>query len=393
MGVNGYIIQSAVDCAGQEVQDASTIAHEYGHVLGLPDYYHPTDADAGSFGRRWVLGCWGLMAAGAWGCGRHGEDRGAFGPTHLSARSKSRLSWIEYEVAEPGLDREYVLRPIQASGRALRVPMDGEGREQLVLEYRTREGFDAELPAEGVLVYRQDFLGSLRPEPGTSQRYFLTLLERDDDGGLLRNTLEGGDRGVAGDAWGGGDGPQKLHGLTSPGTLRWDGSSSGVVIHSIRVEGGVARVRLSRSALPGIALPAEPLTADPVNPFEATLTAGGGAMPYTLQAALPPGFEAEVDEDEIRVTGAVEGDEGVLELRMRLVDAEGAASGEVAIPVLQGPWVAAEASLLEPFIGGPGPALTEAERSYLDFLGNRNGIYDVGDLRAWLRDGTTSPGG
>ena len=65
--IDGYIVQSTSDCTGVEVQIANTIAHEFGHVLGLPDYYHPT-ASGGPVGRRWILGCWELMAAGAWGC-------------------------------------------------------------------------------------------------------------------------------------------------------------------------------------------------------------------------------------------------------------------------------------------------------------------------------------
>ena len=48
--INGYITQSAVGCDGQSVQIANVIAHEYGHVLGFPDYYHPT-ANGGAPGR------------------------------------------------------------------------------------------------------------------------------------------------------------------------------------------------------------------------------------------------------------------------------------------------------------------------------------------------------
>ncbi len=389
---NAYIIQSATDCSGARIQDASTIAHEYGHVLGLPDYYHPVDPEAGSFGRRWVLGCWGLMAAGAWGCGVHGEDRGDFGPTHLSARSKYRLDWLAYDVAGEGVDVEHVLRPVQESGRALRIPLDPGGRESLILEYRTREGFDAELPAEGVVVYRQDLMGLLRPDPGSGLPYFLSLVERDADGGLQRTTLEGGDRGVPGDVWGVGEGRRKLHGLTDPGTLRFDGSASGVTVHSIRVEGGVARVRVSRGAVPGLALPDTALTADGVNPLDVTLRVGGGALPYALDARPPAGVAALLEEDELRLTGAVEAAAGtVLELEVEVRDAAGASSGLIRIPLVVGAWEPDPRSLAQPFVGGGAAAPTGAERTHLDFLGNRNGTYDVGDLRAWLRGTTTAP--
>ena len=53
-----YITQSASDCEGESVQDASVITHEFGHALGLPDWYHWIDFSSGPYGRRWVMGCW-----------------------------------------------------------------------------------------------------------------------------------------------------------------------------------------------------------------------------------------------------------------------------------------------------------------------------------------------
>ena len=43
--------------------------HEYGHVLGLPDLYDSSDGILPEQ-RRWVVGCWGLMAAGSWDINR-----------------------------------------------------------------------------------------------------------------------------------------------------------------------------------------------------------------------------------------------------------------------------------------------------------------------------------
>ena len=91
--VDAYIIQGATDCGGTQVQTAGTIAHEFGHVLGLPDYYHGIGT-IGPENRRWVLGCWELMAAGSWGCGAVGP-RVSFGPTHMTAHPKEALGWLE----------------------------------------------------------------------------------------------------------------------------------------------------------------------------------------------------------------------------------------------------------------------------------------------------------
>ena len=72
-------------------QTVGTMAHEYGHILGLPDLFDvsylslgdaagPEEDSAG-------IGNWGLMGWGA--SGWNGDD----GPTALSAWSRVRLGW------------------------------------------------------------------------------------------------------------------------------------------------------------------------------------------------------------------------------------------------------------------------------------------------------------
>ena len=244
--IDGYIVQGATDCEGEDVQIANVISHEYGHVLGLPDFYHPT-ADGGAVGRRWVLGCWALMAAGAWGCGPVSEHRGLYGPSHMSARSKNVLGWLDFtEVGlEPVRNREYVLDPVQTSGDALRIQLDEGGSEYLLVEYRAQVGFDHGIPADGVLIYHQDLGAATRPDPSSGLPYFLALLEQDDNDGLIRNSFEGGNRGEAGDAWGVGGVPNELNSITSPSTRLNDGSATEVTFRSIVVENGQARITLS----------------------------------------------------------------------------------------------------------------------------------------------------
>ena len=62
-------------------------AHEFGHVLGLPDLY---DRDGSTYG----IGWFGLMAAGSWGDG-NGQGLPGQYPTHFCAWSKYQLV-IEY---------------------------------------------------------------------------------------------------------------------------------------------------------------------------------------------------------------------------------------------------------------------------------------------------------
>ena len=157
------------------------------------------------------------------------------------------LGWLDFtEVPLGSVSRqEFVLDPVQTSGDALRIHLDEDGTEYLLVEYRAQIGFDSDLPAEGVLIYHQDLDAARRPAPGSGNPYRLALLEQDDNDGLARNSFEGGNRGEAGDAWGVGGVPDELSSLTSPNTRLNDGSVTPVVFHSIVVENGQARITLS----------------------------------------------------------------------------------------------------------------------------------------------------
>lgn len=71
-------------------------AHEFGHDLGLPDYYDtvdPTPLDNGT-------GFWNLMSSGSW-LGHGAGDVGTT-PDHMGATEKLFLGWLDYEYVAPG---------------------------------------------------------------------------------------------------------------------------------------------------------------------------------------------------------------------------------------------------------------------------------------------------
>lgn len=377
--INGYIIQGATDCSGEEIQTAGTIAHELGHALGLPDYYHPINAITPE-NRRWVLGCWALMAAGSWGCGEVDGSRDPFGPTHMISFSKHRLGWLEYD--EPGVvrDAEFELLPVEESARGLRVPLDPDGVEALLLEYRRQVSYDADLPAEGVLVVHHDQEGDLRPQSGF--RYRLRVAEADGQGHLVRTSLEGGNRGDAGDVFGNGPGVGLLHNATTPSIHRNGAIPSTVTIHSIQVEDGRARVRLSTAPDPVPLLPGEGLTFDELEPVDARYRIAGGAAPWEASLTNGVGLEARTEEDELVLQGTPDS-EGVFDIVVRVVDALGTAVDTV-LRLAVGTFQVAEERLVGHLLLSEAEPLTTAEQDVLDERGNANGRFDVGDVRAWL---------
>ncbi len=242
--VDPYLVQSIVTCDGTAITPITTVAHELGHNLGLPDLYHAVDGLTPE-NRRWVVGCWSLMAAGAWGCGTT-EDRDAWRrPTHLGAWEKYRLGWLDEIRGVPPTELvELTLTPVQTSREILAIPLGVE--EWLLIEYRERTGFDLNLPASGVLIYRTNDTIPFRPCRECPPIYAVQLLEADGDSTLVRTMLQGGNRGEAGDAYGV-DGAGALTNLTEPST-RLDGglgAESNVNIYEVTLENGSARLLLS----------------------------------------------------------------------------------------------------------------------------------------------------
>lgn len=383
--VQDYITQSAADCSGNVVQDAGVIAHEFGHALGLPDYYHWVDFDLGPEGRRWVLGCWALMAAGSWGCGPVGSTRVPYGPAHMIGHSKGTLGWLEY--LDPGevWNQEFFIDPAQIDGDVIRIPLDGSATEFLFAEFRDQIGFDHGLPAAGVLLYKQDSQAGLRPDPSSGDPYYLTLLEQDGNRGLLRITPEGGNRGEAGDAWGVDGVVGRLNAETKPALRLRDGSWSPVVVHEVSVEGDVARLVISTGRTPRLIERTDTAEVMQVRSFAIPVRIAGGHGPYAGVGLLPEGFSFRNVGDDLFLIGSLR-EAGERSYSFAVRDRFGNTSPNVTVTVnATGEWEPDPTDLIESFLTTGVDPLSDGERSYLDDVGNQNGRFDVGDLRSWLR--------
>jgi M6 family metalloprotease-like protein len=125
---------------GDKMANISVFAHEFGHMLGLPDLYARPEAP-GLEG----LGQWCLMS------NQVGNGR----PQHASAWCKERLGWVEPVVIDPTVKQKLILRPIEDSYKdCLKVLIHRDGSEYLLLENRIHKGFDKSLPGEGLLIWR-----------------------------------------------------------------------------------------------------------------------------------------------------------------------------------------------------------------------------------------------
>jgi M6 family metalloprotease-like protein len=199
--IGSYVAQGVLSC-GTDV-GASTLTHELGHLfLGLPDMYHVVGGGTQVWeGRRWVVGCWELMASGSgWGCGKGAPPGLGSNMSLLGAWTRVRVGWSDPIVVSTAKDSVYTLRPPTDGGTVLRVPVADS--EYFLVEYRERAGIDQMPPSNGVLIYHVDERVPMNPAPTAARVYRIRLMEADDGDQLIRTEGEGGDRGSATDAFG-----------------------------------------------------------------------------------------------------------------------------------------------------------------------------------------------
>src|SRR5262249_38602496 len=126
---------------GGRMASISVVAHEFGHLLGLPDLYAQPDSP-GSKG----LGIWCTMSTG------HGQDGK---PLHFSAWCKEQLGWIKPAVIDPRVKPSLILAHVSTyPNECYKVLIRPDGKEYLLLENRVAKGFDRDLPGQGLLIWR-----------------------------------------------------------------------------------------------------------------------------------------------------------------------------------------------------------------------------------------------
>ena len=244
-------------------------AHEYGHVLGLPDQYDYGYESQGT-------GYYSLMAAGSWARYPYADliQRRLFSgnsPTHIDAWSKYQLGFID--PIEVTTSTSASLPPAETDPVAYKmvVPNSG-GKEYFLLENRQNIGFDISLErfeTHGLAVYHVDdtvfsrnYWRSNEAENWKEFRsegwrkawtgethYAISLLQADDQWDLEhgRNAADGGD------LYPGSLGVTEISSFTKPNTSNyyfWTGNAprfgySGITIKNIAEEGGVVTATLS----------------------------------------------------------------------------------------------------------------------------------------------------
>ena len=150
-----------------------TFSHEFGHVLGLPDYYPPSDENY-AIVNPYSPGSWSIMGYACYT--NNGKT-----PCNYSAYDKYYLGWLT-----PTLPKHGERISLKADGKSAYMvtrdgllPPDGAETADTVyyIENRQYEGWDRYMPGHGMLIWRviyneEDWYGN-QPNNGTSIGYTL----------------------------------------------------------------------------------------------------------------------------------------------------------------------------------------------------------------------------
>ena len=161
--------------SGNEMCGIGTFCHEFGHVLGLPDYYD-TDKSA----EQYTLGTWDIMCSGSYnGSGKT--------PPSYTAGERFQLGWVTpIQLQEAG---QYTLEPIEGGSKQVYLIAktnhnlsweSASPNEYWLLENRQRIGWDrpsSALPGVGLFIwhiaYNAAAWSNNTPNNGTPMRYDL----------------------------------------------------------------------------------------------------------------------------------------------------------------------------------------------------------------------------
>ena len=131
------------DCFNDIIRPIGVFAHEFGHILGLPDLY---DRSGNSEG----LGDWCLMASGSWS-GWAGDT-----PAHMSIWCKVQLGWVNPTILLQD-EVDYIIPQINVNPFGIKIWEDDYNSSRyFLIENRQPFGFDSDINGNGLLIYHID---------------------------------------------------------------------------------------------------------------------------------------------------------------------------------------------------------------------------------------------
>ncbi len=247
--INSYMVcpelPGSVNCITDNICPMGVYAHEFGHILGLPDLYDRDSNDGDSEG----LGEWCLMASGSW-LGWYGDT-----PSHMSSWCKIEMGWMEPTIAVNTLINTPVPQ-LATSPSVIKVWEDNYRLNRYFLvENRQNYGFDSDLNGAGLLIYhvnenRIAGFNSFGPVNDDENDKLVDLEEADG----LQNLDNEINRGDQGDPFPGSSGNISFTGESNPSSNRNDGTPTGISIQNISDADSIMYADITPRAISGYSI-------------------------------------------------------------------------------------------------------------------------------------------
>lgn len=206
--------QTTID--GKSFSGIGTFCHEYGHCLGLPDIYDVTYS--GGYG----MASWDIMSSGSY------LNNGNTPPSY-SAFERYSVGWLNYDDAT--VERDYVLSPLAESNHAVRLSSPTNPDEYFILENRQQNGWDAYLPARGLMITHIDYDEQVWDQNAVNadpKHQHVMMMAADNN--WAKST-------ISGDLFPGLLNNTSFTDSSKPSSLLWDGTPLGKSVTDIRMDG------------------------------------------------------------------------------------------------------------------------------------------------------------
>jgi M6 family metalloprotease-like protein len=212
--INPYTINPETR-PGKSMNGIGVLCHEFGHNLGLPDFYDTDYENSG--GTAEALGRWDCMDQGAY-------NNSSRSPPYHNSYSKSLLNWLT--ITQLSTAGSYSLLNFGQNPAAYYYTTT-TANEYFILENRQNIGFDSYVPGHGMIIYHAD--GSyLSQWPGSN-----CINCNPAHQGLDLEEADATKTHDAGDAFPGTMNKSVFADGTTPGAKSWAGANTGKPVYNI----------------------------------------------------------------------------------------------------------------------------------------------------------------
>ncbi|MCR5140857.1 MAG: M6 family metalloprotease domain-containing protein [Bacteroidaceae bacterium] len=219
--VNAYACSNELHGnSGTTLDGIGTICHEFGHCLGLPDFYDTSD-DAKNFG----MSVWSIMD---YGC--YNENGNT--PAGYTAYEKEFLDWMDIETIDA--EQQLTLLPTADGGKAYRIVTAENTDEYFVIENIQKKGWNRGAYGHGLLITHVDYKASAWKENTVNNGDIQRMTIVPADGSRTKST-----RSWAGDLYPGSTGNTEFSDYSTPASLTNQNLPLSKPITDIKEENGV----------------------------------------------------------------------------------------------------------------------------------------------------------